>query len=80
MEVGAVTEQVALLSGVSGVGRDEPDRAVSVLGVVPDDETGDPALRVGLAGEPRSRPVRPVLAGGEQGFGELVVIADTRWL
>src|SRR4029453_11909471 len=46
--------------------------------VVPADETGDPALRVLLAGETRCRPVRPVLAGAEQGFGERVVVADPR--
>src|SRR4051812_17136611 len=39
---------------------------------------GDPALRVVLAGEPRYRPVRPVLAGPEQGFGEWIVVADPR--
>src|SRR5215203_2078947 len=51
---------------------------MAVLVVVPADETGDPALRVGLAGEPRCRPVRSVLAGAEQGFGERVIIADPR--
>src|SRR4051794_2500943 len=51
---------------------------MAVLGIVPADETGDPALRVLLAGEPRCRPVRPVLAGAEQGFGERVVVADPR--
>src|SRR5215203_2208748 len=49
-----------------------------MLVVVPADETGDPALRVLLAGETRCRPVRPVLAGAEQGFGERVIVADPR--
>jgi len=78
IEVGTPSEEFALLSGVPGVRCDEPDRAMAVLGVVPADETGDPALRVVLAGEPRCRPVRPVLAGAEQGFGERVVVADPR--
>src|SRR5215213_296602 len=51
---------------------------MAVLVVVPADELGDPALRVLLAGESRCRPVRPVLAGPEQGFGERVVVADPR--
>src|SRR3954462_14213860 len=46
--------------------------------IVPADETSDPALRILLAGEPRCWPVRPVLAGAEQGFGERVIIADPR--
>src|SRR3954471_17831971 len=46
--------------------------------IVPGHETGDPALRVLLAGETRCRPVRPILAGAEQGFGEWVVVADPR--
>src|SRR5215218_10492451 len=49
-----------------------------MLVVVPADETGDPALRVLLAGETRCRPVRPVLASAEQGFGKWVVVADPR--
>src|SRR6476659_10380490 len=44
--------------------------------IVPCHETGNPALRVLPAGEPRCRPVRPVLAGAEQGFGEGVIVAD----
>src|SRR5215212_4623407 len=51
---------------------------MAMLVVVPADETGDPALRVLLAGEARCRPVRPVFAGAEQGFGERVVVADPR--
>src|SRR3954470_797490 len=78
MELGATGEEFAVLAGVSGVGRDEPDRAVAVFEVVPGHETGDPALRVLLAGEPRCWPVRPVLAGPEQGFGERVIVADPR--
>src|SRR3982751_2392033 len=31
-----------------------------------------------LAGETRCRPVRPVLAGPEQGFGEWIIVADPR--
>src|SRR3954467_10604521 len=46
--------------------------------IVPGHETGDPALRVLLAGEARCRPVRPVLAGAEQGFGEWIIVADPR--
>src|SRR3954468_4247304 len=46
--------------------------------IVPGHETGDPALRVLLAGETQCRPIRPVLAGAEQGFGERVIIADPR--
>src|SRR4051794_10826632 len=46
--------------------------------IVAADETSDPALRILLAGEPRCWPVRPVLAGAEQGFGERVIIADPR--
>src|SRR4051794_22479591 len=49
-----------------------------VFVVVPGHKAGDPALRVLLAGEARCRPVRPVLAGPEQGFGERVVVADPR--
>src|SRR3954470_2250484 len=78
MELGATGEEFAVLAGVSGIGRDEPDRAMAVLVVVPGHETGDPALRVLLAGETRCRPVRPVLAGAEQGFGERVVVTDPR--
>src|SRR4051794_27630956 len=44
--------------------------------IVPADETSDPALRVLLAGEPRCWPVRPVLAGAEQGFGVRGIVAD----
>src|ERR1700758_253592 len=51
---------------------------MAVFVVVPGHETGDPALRVLLAGETRCRPVRPVLAGPEQGFGERVIVADPR--
>ena len=72
IESGTPTEEFAVPSGVPGVGCDEPDRAVAVLVVVPGHETGDPALRVLLAGETRCRPVRPVLAGPEQGFRERV--------
>src|SRR3954466_305218 len=46
--------------------------------IVAADETSDPALRILLAGEPRCWPVRPVLAGAEQGFGERVIIVDPR--
>src|SRR5215212_8620081 len=38
LEVDATVEEFAILSGVPGVGRDEPDRAVVVLAVVPADE------------------------------------------
>src|SRR4051794_28230841 len=51
---------------------------MAVFLIIPGHETGDPVLRVLLAGEPRCRPVRPVLAGAEQGFGERVVVADPR--
>src|SRR3954454_5019425 len=76
--MGPALEERAVLSGVPGVGCDEPDRAMAVFVVVPGHETGDPALRVLLAGETRCRPVRPVFAGAEQGCGEWVVFADPR--
>src|SRR5918912_2989894 len=76
--MGPPLEAFAVLSGVSGAGRDEPDRAMAVFVVVPGHEMSDPALRVVLAGETRCWPVRPVLAGPEQGFGEGVIVADPR--
>src|SRR3569623_1389520 len=51
---------------------------MAVFVVVPGHEISDPALRVVLAGEPRCWPVRPVLAGAEQGIGEWIIIADPR--
>src|SRR3954454_12430404 len=74
--MGPALEECAVLACVPGVGRDEADRAVAMFLIVPSHETGNPALRVLPAGEPRCRPVRPVLAGAEQGFGERVVVAD----
>src|SRR3954454_12506387 len=76
--MGAALKERAVLTGVSGVGRDEPDRAMAVFLIIPGHETGDPVLRVRLAGEPRCWPVGPVLAGAEQGFGEGVIVADPR--
>src|SRR3954454_11620145 len=76
--MGAALKERAVLTGVSGVGRDEPDRAMAVFLIIPSHETGDPVLRIRLACEPRCRPIRPVLAGAEQGFGERVIVADPR--
>src|SRR3954454_7104832 len=76
--MGAALKERAVLTGVTGVGRDEPDRAMAVFLIIPGHETGDPVLRVRLAGETRCRPIRSVLAGAEQGFGKRVIIADPR--
>ena len=74
----ALGEQRPVLATVALVGRDEADRAVAMLEIVPSSEALDPCPRRFDRCEAAGRPVGRVLAGPEQRFGKRVVIADAR--
>ena len=69
---------LAGLTAVTLLRRDELDAAVAVLVVVPGDERGHPLTGLIFGGEGFAGVVRPVFHCPEQRFGVGVVIADAR--
>ena len=71
-------EDAVLASEVPLVGRDEANRAVAMLAVVPADKASDPLARCFDVGEGQSRIGRTVLQRPEERLGVRVVVGDVR--
>lgn len=72
----ALCQQDGVQSPVTLLGRDEANRAMTVLSVVPVHESGHPRPGLLEAGEGFAGILRTVLQGTKQRFGIGVVIAD----